>query len=409
MKSVLTNSTRRVTLLGALWFSALVVGCGTDKKDEAGPGGDESSEGRPPNKGDAGGDNKTPSTPTPPLLSDDSFEPIMPLPSAGMDDADGGACASANSNAEIQDLALAFAFDVSGSMGEGDFPYHNKELKWDPVVAATTAFLESPDAVRVSASMVFFPTSNSDRCDADQYAVPDVPLQQLPSTAFGEAINEIFPDRGGTPTLAVLEATIDYVDGLIADGSTAKHAIVLITDGMPQGCSDEANEVDTVAAAVAAVSERIPVYVIGIANPPTEEEPNPPDNVSSLHQIAVAGGTGQAHLIDTGDATQTVADFNAAIQTIRASGFSCEVAIPDPPAGKTFDKEKVNVSVTTGGGVDELVYSDDCSEASAWHYDDKDDPTRIVLCEQTCDVVKAEADAELAVEFGCGRRTASVK
>src|SRR5690606_2410838 len=308
------------------------------KSGDGNPGGGQSTEAEASGENERDGGNQTPPTGTPPSLSDDSFVPISPLPTGGMAEADGGACASASTNAEIQQLALAFAFDVSGSMGEGDFPYHDKELKWDPVVAATTAFLESPDAVRVSASMVFFPTSNSDRCDADEYAVPDVPLQQLPSTAFGEAINDIFPDRGGTPTLAVLEATIAYVDGLIDDGSTAKHAIVLITDGMPQGCSDEANSVANVADAIEAVSDRIPVYVIGIANPPTEEEPNPPDNVSSLHRIAAAGGTGQAYLIDTGDASQTVADFNAAIQTIRSSGFSCEVAIPDAPAGKMFDK-----------------------------------------------------------------------
>lgn len=398
------------------WLLSLVfAGCSAVKADEESgnsASSDEPTPSQPSSEAETNDDDVVPQTP-PPAVSDtdDVIDPLEPLPGQDDEGSDAGeqACASAASDAELQELALAFAFDVSGSMGEGDLPYHVKELKWDPVVAATKAFMESPDVVRVSASMVFFPKQDENRCDAELYAEPEVPLQTLPSAAFGEAIDEIYPDRGGTPTMAVLQATIEHVEGLIAAGSTAKHAIVLITDGMPQGCTEEVDSVDAVAEAVAAVSERLPVYVIGIANPPTEEEPNPPDNVTSLHQIAQAGGTGDAFLIDTGDSTQTVRDFDAAIQTIRSNGTSCELAIPAPPAGKSFDKDKVNVSLTADGEPKELGYSEDCAAEDAWHYDDPAAPKSIVLCEQTCDVVKTYADAALRVEFGCERRVASVK
>lgn len=350
-------------------------------------------------------------TPTPPAPSDDPI--ILPGEETSEGDAGGTTCASATAAGELQQLALAFAFDVSGSMGKGDKPFHDKALKWDPIVQASKAFFSSTDVARVSASLVFFPAED-DRCDAETYASPNVELTTLPAAAFGEAIDEETPEseddwRGGTPTLAVVRATIDYVQSLREAGSTARHAIVLVTDGTPQDCSEEEDRVEAVAEVVASVSDEIPVYVIGVANPVTEEEPEPPDNVTSLHQIAASGGTQTAILVDTGDPTQTVSTFNEAIAKIRSQGLSCELAIPPAPSGKTFDKEAVNVSVTANATKTELGYSPDCSEPGAWRFDVEEAPEKIVLCEETCDLTKSAADASLQVEFGCERRSASVR
>jgi von Willebrand factor type A domain len=414
MKRATFNVTHRLAVfLGCAVGGLVVASCASANEDDGDvrvPN-DEATTSGDAEDGDAG--EASPSASTTPALTSE-FEPLDPLPgedegSADAGNGEGEACASTSAAAQLQELALAFAFDVSGSMGEGDLPYHNKELKWDPVVAATEAFFESSDVARVAASMVFFPKQEENRCDAELYATPDVPLQELPSDAFGDAIGEIFPDRGGTPTLAVLQATIAYVDGLIDAGSTARHAIVLVTDGMPQGCSEETDSIEAVAIAVSEVSSRIPVYVVGIANPPTEEEPNPPDNVTSLHQIAAAGGTSTAFLIDTGNPTQTASDFEAAIEEIRASSLSCYLAIPDAPAGKTFDKEKVNVTMTAEGDVSLLIYSEDCTEPAAWRYDDPANPSQIELCEATCQEIETYADVSVQVEFGCERRMASVK
>jgi hypothetical protein len=398
-------------LVGCVTLGLWLGGC-SSSEDEPNTGGtisrdDTSSEGRSSSNAHPGGTSEE--EPSDPTSGDDDI--IVPMPGNPRGDAGGNeeACASSNSSAELQELALAFAFDVSGSMGEGDKPFHDKELKWDPVVAASKAFFEAKDTVRVSASMTFFPTKDANRCDAEEYATPDVPLQSLPSTAFSEAIDAIFPDRGGTPTHAVLQATIGYVRGLIEAGSTAKHAIVLVTDGMPQGCTRDTDTVDAVAELVREISDEVPVYVIGIENPVTEAEPNPPDNVTGLHTIALAGGTGDAFIIDTGNPTQTIADFDEVIQSIRSSGLSCELEIPPAPSGQTFDKDRVNVSLQSGEGVEKLVYSPNCEEEDAWHYDDEGKPTRIVLCERTCEVTKKLADVDLQVEFGCERRVRDVQ
>jgi hypothetical protein len=348
--------------------------------------------------------------------SDSTFEEsVLSAPPVARDAGQVGAsCASASSRGELQELALAFAFDVSGSMGKGDEPYHNRELKWEPVVAATKAFFESDVVSRVRASLVFFPTED-DRCDSETYAEPDVAFQVVPSRAFAEAIDGVTPEdeddwRGGTPTLAVMEATLRYVQAQQAEGSNAKHAVVLITDGTPQGCSDEEDSVEAVAEAVIAARGDVPVYVIGVANPITTDEPEPPDNISSLHRLAQAGGTTSAFIIDTGDPTKTITDFGAVIESIRSAGVSCELSIPSPPVGQTFDKEKINVSLTIGAQAEtSLVYSADCVDEAAWRYDQSEAPTKIVLCTDICETVTAARDAALQVEFGCERRTSSVK
>lgn len=320
------------------------------------------------------------------------------------------ACASENAEAALEPVVLAFAFDVSGSMGKGDEPYHERTLKWDPVVAATKSFFADSDSTGLSASLTFFPIDSDDKCDADSYLQPVVPLTALPSPAFGDAIDAETPmDEddwiGGTPTWAVLEGTYRFLQGSIAEHPEARHAIVLVTDGHPQSCDDEVDDIEAVANFVASFRDALPTYVIGVANPSTEEEPDPPDVVSNLHLIAERGGTDTAFIIDTGNAETTASAFASAVAAIRGNSISCTLTIPPPPSGQTLDTELVNVTYSGTSGSVGLVYSEDCSLEGAWQYDDPDDPTAIELCDSTCRQVLADASARLDVEFGCVRRT----
>jgi hypothetical protein len=356
----------------------------------------------------------------------ESFEPAtapvqgtegLVLPPSAQEDASVPVtCASSTARAELQGIELAFAFDVSGSMGKGDEPYHDRQLKWDPVVEASLSFFESEAIERVSASLVFFPTDadEDERCDVSSYARPDVELQELPSTDFRSAIVAITPEdeddwRGGTPTLAVLRATIGRVNNLDAGVTSNKRAVVLVTDGTPQGCSEEDDSIDNLANTVSELRKEVPVYVVGVANPITEEEPDPPDNVSSLDLIAQAGGTNLPFLINTGDPQATIAAFSQAINSIRNQALSCEVAIPDPPTGMTLDINKVNVTVTSDGNVSALVYSEDCADPEAWRFDDEESPSAITLCPASCERTKSMQAATLDVEFGCERRVSDVR
>lgn len=358
--------------------------------------------------------------------ADAASEPLGPAASRGGDDAsapeldagpepvldaapglvpDGGTCAVASTEVRLLPVRLAFAFDVSGSMGKGDKAWHDKALKWDPVVRATRGFFEDPASQGLSASLSFFPSDGGedDRCEADTYGTPAVPMTALPSTVFYAAIQAIEPKssddwRGGTPTLFVLQGTRAFLQRQ-AQAERAKYAMVLVTDGYPQGCDDDTDSVDAVVnEAQAAAREGVPTYVIGVANPPLKDAP---DTVSDLGRIAVAGQTTKAYLIATGNESATFSAFREAVTAIREAAAGCEVAIPAPQPGRAFDKRKVSVALEGAATSKALHYDASCADQDAWHYDDPADPKRIALCPATCERVKREPTLRVAVQFGC--------
>ena len=138
--------------------------------------------------------------------------------------------------------------------------------------------------------------------------------------------------------------------------------------------------------------------MIGVANPPIE---GAPDTVTDLAAIAQAGGTMDAFIIDTGNPTVTVSRFRTVIDQIRDQALSCTIAIPAPPGGRVFDKNRVEVVYQSGVSATPLVYDPTCAAASSWHYDDPSNPTNIELCEATCTTVQADATARLNVNFAC--------
>lgn len=376
----------------ALIVSGLLLACGGDTTLRSTH---EEREQAPANAVDAGQ----------PRLDASSSSPAPTFPRDASDPSN--SCVSVRSDASRLPVHLAFAFDVSGSMGKGDEPWHDKQLKWDPVVAATRAFFEAQPgadqaAPDLSASLTFFP-ADDDKCDADSYAKPDVPFTALPSDAFGAAIAEIEPEseddwRGGTPTLFALRGTRAFVESY-RPTHPGSYAIVLVSDGYPQGCDDDDDRIETVVAeAKGALAAGLPTYVIGVANPKLEDAP---DTVSNLGQIAEAGGTERAFLIDTGDPAATSAAFASAVEAIRARAVSCELSIPKAPDGRPFDRRKVVVRSVTAGARRELSYDPSCTMADAWRYDDEATPTRIALCGDACKALESVSGARIEVDFAC--------
>jgi hypothetical protein len=311
-------------------------------------------------------------------------------------------CTADFAKTELQPVYLAFAFDVSGSMGKLDHPYHDPTLKWEPVVRATKAFFADTNTSRLRASLTFFPTED-DKCDAASYLTPDVAMTALPSDAFAKAIEDITPTdpddwRGGTPTLAVLEGTFASMAERRVNDPTGKYAVVLVTDGYPQGCDDEDDDIEAVAKAVESAAGELPTYVIGVANPP-----GGPDTVTNLNRLAQAGSTTTAFLISTGDPEKTARDFKTAIDAIRGQAVTCEAPIPENPGGQPFDPERVNVTLSSGGTPTRLGYDQSCAVESAFRFDDANQPRRIVLCDATCATLQRDPTVDLTVEFGCDR------
>jgi hypothetical protein len=316
------------------------------------------------------------------------------------------ACATVTNGVELQPVHLAFAFDVSGSMGAGDKAWHDKTLKWDPVVKATNAFFAAPSSAGITASLTFFPSaskSTTTKCSASEYTTPDVAMTMLPSPLFSAAITKVTPAtkldwRGGTPTVAVMHGSATFVESYRKTHEGGRYAVVLVTDGYPEGCTG-ADDINLVAnEAKKALANDQQTFVIGVANP---KLPGAPDTVSNLHQIAAAGGTKEAVLIATEDPAATASAFGAAIDLIRKAAISCSVAIPSTESGADFDKRAVIVHYDSGTKSTQLSYDTSCSGSNGWHYDNVDAPTQIELCKSACDTVRADSNAKLSVDFAC--------
>ena len=382
---------------------ALFAGCAGD--------GDGSNDGREPS-GSAtagkGGDRDLPPVPggDAPSESPTAVPPSDVLTNdAGVQP--GSVCATVRAEAELAPVHLAFAFDVSGSMGKGDEPWHDRSLKWDPVTAATRAFFADDASSGLLASLTFFPEDGDEdeRCELGAYEEPDVEMTELPSESFGEAIDEIEPEseddwRGGTPTLFAVQGVTESIRAYRED-HPGHFALVLVTDGYPQGCDDDADSVDAVVDEVRSAldDDEIETYVIGVANPPIDDAP---DTVSDLQAIAEAGGTDEAFLIDTGDPEATSTAFRDAVSAIRGRAITCSLPIPTPPDGRELDRRKVAVTYGHAGSAPEVLrYDPDCGGDDTWHYDVPAAPTAIELCEQTCQVVQSDPAAELGVDFAC--------
>jgi hypothetical protein len=301
-------------------------------------------------------------------------------------------------------VRLAFVFDVSASMGKLDKPYHDPVLKWQPVVTATKAFFADPESAGISASLRFFPidADEDERCSEASYSEPNVPFTPLPSDDFARAIDAETPKTqadwiSGTPTLAALGATLGFARAAATTEPNFRYAVVLVSDGYPQGCDD--NDIESVAAVAQDAAAEMPTYVIGVSNPP-----GGPDTVSNLNEIAVAGGTDHAFVIETGDPEKTKNDFLSVVRAIRSGAVSCSFGIPEPPQGLSFDRTKANVSYSSGDTSTDFTYDPECKSEGAWRFDDAAAPSEMVLCDDTCAMVRRDAKAALRVEFGCSRR-----
>jgi hypothetical protein len=297
-------------------------------------------------------------------------------------------CAATAAEAQIRPVLLGVIVDRSASWD------------WTPAVTALKGFFADPRSAGLSASLQFFPLSKDkgENCVVSNYASPAVQMTALPeAVAFASAIDAIDSDLIGTPTGTALKGTIDYLNSIAPVNPGAQFAMLIVTDGEPHGCGDtidgvSLNSVDGVSKLAASVSGTIPTYVIGYKN------------VTGLDQIAQSGGT-SAIIVDADDPVLAQEQFIQAIETIRWSLVPCDVDIPPPPKGETFDQALVNVSYAPSGQEPMPMYlSADCTHEQGWRYDNPDVPTRIELCPSACDSIKSAGQGRLDVEFGCATR-----
>lgn len=298
------------------------------------------------------------------------------------------ACGLITEQAKSTPLHLYIAFDRSSSM-VGD--------KWNSAKAGLAAFLNDPDAVGVRVGLNFFPIAGAG-CDQFAYKEPLVPFGELPQNAapITQAMNAAAPDGTSTPIYPALGGAILKGIEIAKNNPGHSAAVLLVTDGQPQGpapmCAgsnpEDPQVIADLAAAGATYTPSVRTFVIGL----------PGVDQATANKIAASGGTDAAILVSAGNVK---AEFQNALAKVRGEALPCEFEIPEKVAGGEVDPGFVNVLFTPGGGEAVILPQDPECAGEGWRYDDPVKPTHILFCPASCSVVKKDYDAKVQILLGC--------
>jgi hypothetical protein len=322
------------------------------------------------------------------------------------------ACVAEPRAGEQIPIDLFFMVDKSGSMtcpvpGNGacmGSPMSPPPNRWSSIKEALISFANSTASAGLGMGMGFFPKMNGNTllCSPNDYSTPAAPIAALPGSAamVEAAINAQMPN-GSTPTVPALSGAVAYATTYAQSHPGRTTAIVFATDGEPTECTNNNNNIPgavNVASAAAhppAGSGVPPIrtFVLGVG-----------PSLGNLNQIAAAGGTTAAHLVESGGS----ADLINALNEIRKGTLTCDYQIPIIP-GKPLDLARINIKVRVGPppATPQLISKvDDASKCGStqggWYFDNNASPTKITLCPATCDPMLKTTGSGLDVLIGCG-------
>jgi hypothetical protein len=311
-----------------------------------------------------------------------------------------GNCSAVVSAAEGIPLDLYVMFDQSGSMSTPS----GGGTRLDSVRAALTDFMQDDRSSGLGIGIGYFgylPLGQTS-CDAARYEKAAVPVGALPGNLgpMLQSLGAIVP-VGETPTAAAIRGGCSYASSWKKAHPERLTVFLLITDGVPEapvtskqpgGCNPTLE--DAVAATTACSSEDgggLATYVVGVG-----------PSLSNLDQIAKAGGTDHAYLVEGGDVGAQVL---AALNAIRGEAqIPCELVIPPASGSESLDYGRVNVAFVDGAGTTHDLYKTlaaDCGDDNGWYYDDESAPNTIRLCDRSCGLVKGDVKGHLDIALGC--------
>jgi hypothetical protein len=257
-----------------------------------------------------------------------------------------------------------------------------------------TQFVQAPESAGLNIGLQYFGLGVAGgSCEPNDYASTEVEIAELPGNAA--ALTASFAAHGPstvTPTAPALQGAILHARAHKEKNPSHTVIVLLVTDGEPDACGGLP---DTVAAAAQGLagSPSVSSYVLGVG-----------DALDALSQIAAAGGSGQAYIVD---GTQNVsAQVVAALSAIRGSAsLPCEFLIPPPDPGSSLELDKVNLSFTPSNEPSMIIgHAPDiatCDQAPlAWRYDVPEAPTKFILCENTCKAI-ARNGGRVDIAFKC--------
>jgi hypothetical protein len=329
----------------------------------------------------------------------------------------GGGCAATFVQAKVKTLAMFLMLDQSRSM-QNVVDEATGTTRWTAVTSAFATFVKNPAAADIPVGLQYFglppagPSASGGSaatggrggvggpgglvnvsCDVADYAKPEVAIAPLSTNAQAiiDSMAAHLPESS-TPTLPAVQGGIQFVAQYATEHPDNKVVLVLATDGEPSQCSSTIDNVTAAAAAGLSGTPSVSTYVIGVG-----------DSLSNLDAIAVAGGTEHAFLVSDANVQQ---DLLMALTAIQGAIVPCEYSVPLPTDGMALDFGKVNVQYTpTTGAVQVLqkvATAADCpASGNFWYYDDNAAPTRILLCENTCQDLTTVGAGKVEIVLDC--------
>ena len=249
--------------------------------------------------------------------------------------------------------------------------------------------------------------NGSQICNPRLFRELAIPIADLPGAARALTIElKARETSGATPMGPAIEASLAHLAERAPSHPGRTAALVLATDGVPQGCGP-ADDIATIAARVSAAAAARPAvttYVIGVID---KADPNVGPG-QALAQLASAGGTGAPFLLSpAADLTQT---FLAALESIRGRALPCEFSISKNDVG-LVDFGRVNLRFRGASGDRDILYvgkADRCDPVrGGWYYDVDPmvgTPTRVITCPATCVALKSDTQGRIDLRFGCKTR-----
>jgi hypothetical protein len=317
-------------------------------------------------------------------------------------------------------VAIYLMLDQSESMTEAS----GSSTKWQVETAAVTSFVNDPASVNVDIAVQYFPLLLGDCTTGTGYNTPEVALGRLPDNAENVALSLMchIPGIGGmyTPIEGALRGMTDfcirYKQDKNANPDGEDCVGVLVTDGLPTQCNQDAKALIDIAAK-AYTEHGVKTFTIGMSGA----------DFNLLESIAKVGdgdctpsdpnwtcdvSAGTMTFLDALNAIRgmvTTMKTRTEIQTkLETKKLDCNWAIPQPPKGETFDKDLVNVQFSPTGKLSDTAtwgrveYPSQCGNSGAsWHYDNASKPAAIVACPKTCEQIKATDRGKIAITFGC--------
>jgi hypothetical protein len=317
-------------------------------------------------------------------------------PSSSID----GGCVGSLYSGQAVGLDIFIMFDVSGSMATKD---DGTTMRMDAVRGAVGRFLQAPESAGLGVGIGYFGTQPLScactSCKADDYAKPSVSVGVMPeqSASLIASLAAAAP-TGETPTGAAVRGACTYARQVVTARPGHEVVVLLVTDGEPQApltsakgtCSPTLEDAVTAARECRTGATPIRTYVLGVG-----------PSLQKLNQIAAAGGTNQAYLVESGGGAEVL----QALNRIRTDAqIPCALQLPQSSAA-ALDLDTVNVvyadeacTMTTFSMVQSAAA---CSpQAGGWYYDDPTRPTSIRLCDTSCKQVSAPG-GQLKVSVGC--------